>query len=89
MAGDWGGRVTPAAAGPCSYDRSLDARGGMTGRLSGGGSESGGGGGSGAQRGSDGAALDLNAVLHQNMAALSIDDDPSPGWSQLKTDVGG
>lgn len=78
--------MTPVAAGDsCSYDRSLTARGGMVGRVSGGGS----GGGSGARRGGDGSALDLNAVLHQNLAALSIDDDPSPGWSQLKTDVAG
>ena len=84
--------MTPAAAGgSCSYDRSLAARGGMAGRMSGGssGSGSGGGGGSGARRGGDGSALDINAVLHQNLAALSIDDDPSPGWSQLKTDVAG
>lgn len=62
--------------------------------MSRGGSGIGGGGGSvgggGTRRGGgDGPDLDLNAVLHQNLAALSIDDDPSPGWSQLKTDVAG
>ncbi|CAN0326325.1 unnamed protein product, partial [Laminaria digitata] len=85
-----------AAAGSCSYDRlslAVAPRGGiMTGRMNSGSSSvsGGGGGGSGApRRDGDGAGLDLNSVLHHNLAALSIDDDPTPGWSQLKPDVAG
>ncbi|CAN0405187.1 unnamed protein product, partial [Ectocarpus sp. 8 AP-2014] len=52
----------------------------------GGGSDDDDGGGNGG-----GAALfDANAAaLQHDMQALSIDDEPSPGWSQLRTDVAG
>lgn len=50
----------------------------------------GGGGGRGGVRGGGAVLFDANAAaLQHNMQALSIDDEPSPGWSQLRTDVAG
>ncbi|CAM9839869.1 unnamed protein product [Ectocarpus sp. 13 AM-2016] len=60
--------------------------GGGGGDRGGGGSDDDDGGGNGG-----GAALfDAHAAaLQHDMQALSIDDEPSPGWSQLRTDVAG
>lgn len=55
----------------------------------------GGGGGSddddrGGGNGGGAALFDAHAAaLQHDMQALSIDDEPSPGWSQLRTDVAG
>lgn len=55
-----------------------------------GGSGSSGGGRSTAVRGGGAVLFDANAAaLQHNMQALSIDDESSPGWSQLRTDVAG
>lgn len=42
----------------------------------------------GAVRRGDGEGINNNAEL-ETLANLSLDDDPAPSWSQLKTDVVG
>lgn len=60
------------------------------GGSSGAGGAGGGSGGRSGARGGGAVLFDANtASLQHNMQALSIDDEPSPGWSQLRTDVAG